>query len=601
MQSVGSKVESVQIDLHCLDDNISVVGSEVIDQTEITYVADSSKQENDQRNGVQMKYKLDDIPPWYACLAFGLQHHLSMFAGSLFVPFVMADLTCVPENERNTVIAQFFSAIVLTEAVGTYLQTTFGTRLPIVQGIAGSLLVPASVVMATQRWKCADSEIDLRLNDTENAKVEYDITYSDRVREIQGATLVAACFQILIGLSGAIGFVLHYVGPLTVAPTISLIGVALTDIALPNAKTHLGIAFLTAGLMIMFYLYMGNIKLPYPWCTIRKQRRCYINGAKIFSLFPVLIAILISWLFCYILTETGVFTDDPSDPSYQARTDRHADSIASIPWVWFPLPFRWGVPTVSVAAVIGMCAGVIASIIDAVGDYYACAAMSGAPPPPGHAINRGISVEGLAGLFAGMWGSLGVTSYSQNIGAIAITKVASRRVFQWTSLLLFIFAVVGKAGAVVASLPTPIVGGVLWVISGIIVSIGVSSLKHTDMTSTRNLSIFGFAFISGIMIPAYLNSEPGIIQTGSFEADQVLDIILKTGMLVGGFLGFVLDNTVPGTAKERGLLSWREYGKQLSEEKPMKSYDLPFGMSRLRKWRWTRYIPICPTFMKKQE
>lgn len=52
---------------------------------------------------------------------------------------------------------------------------------------------------------------------------------------------------------------------------------------------------------------------------------------------------------------------------------------------------QWGLPTVSVSAVFGMLAGVLASIIESVGDYYACAKLAGAPPPPVHAINRGRS------------------------------------------------------------------------------------------------------------------------------------------------------------------------------------------------------------------
>ena len=85
---------------------------------------------------------------------------------------------------------------------------------------------------------------------------------------------------------------------------------------------------------------------------------------------------------------------------------------------------QWGTPTVSVAAVFGLLAGVLSSIIESVGDYYACARLSGAPPPPKHAINRGIGIEGIGCLLAGAFGSgSGTTSYSQNIGAIGITKV----------------------------------------------------------------------------------------------------------------------------------------------------------------------------------
>ena len=84
-------------------------------------------------------------------------------------------------------------------------------------------------------------------------------------------------------------------------------------------------------------------------------------------------------------------------------------------------------PTVSAAGVFGMLAGVLASVIESIGDYYACARLSGAPPPPKHAINRGIGMEGLGCLIAGVIGSgNGTTSYSGNIAAIGITKVTSQ-------------------------------------------------------------------------------------------------------------------------------------------------------------------------------
>ena len=81
-------------------------------------------------------------------------------------------------------------------------------------------------------------------------------------------------------------------------------------------------------------------------------------------------------------------------------------------------------PTVSVAAVFGMLAAVMASIIESVGDYYACARLAGAPPPPKYAINRGIGIEGIGCLLAAAFGcGNGTTSYSTNIAVIGITKV----------------------------------------------------------------------------------------------------------------------------------------------------------------------------------
>ena len=94
-----------------------------------------------------------------------------------------------------------------------------------------------------------------------------------------------------------------------------------------------------------------------------------------------------------------------------------------------------------------MLAGVLASAIESVGDYYACARLSGAPPPPVHAINRGIAMEGLGCVLAGMWGTgNGTTSYSENIGAIGVTKVGSRRVVQWGAVIMVAFGVFSKFG-----------------------------------------------------------------------------------------------------------------------------------------------------------
>ena len=85
---------------------------------------------------------------------------------------------------------------------------------------------------------------------------------------------------------------------------------------------------------------------------------------------------------------------------------------------------QWGTPTISIAGVFGILAGVFTSIIESVGDYYACARIAGALPPPKHAVNRGIGMEGIGGLLAGAFGTgLGTTSYSLNIAAIGITKV----------------------------------------------------------------------------------------------------------------------------------------------------------------------------------
>lgn len=105
-----------------------------------------------------------------------------------------------------------------------------------------------------------------------------------------------------------------------------------------------------------------------------------------------------------------------------------ADFRANVPRPPKPsslLAGQWGTPTVSLAGIFGILAGVVSSMLESVGDYYACARLCGAPPPPKHAISRGIGMEGIGCLLAGAWGTgTGTTSYSENVGALGITKVS---------------------------------------------------------------------------------------------------------------------------------------------------------------------------------
>lgn len=82
-------------------------------------------------------------------------------------------------------------------------------------------------------------------------------------------------------------------------------------------------------------------------------------------------------------------------------------------------------PTLSLAGVLGIMGGIVCSMAESVGDYQTCAKLSGAPPPPKNAISRGIGVEGIGCLLAGAFGTgNGMTSFSQNVAVLGITKVS---------------------------------------------------------------------------------------------------------------------------------------------------------------------------------
>ncbi|MPC38125.1 Solute carrier family 23 member 2 [Portunus trituberculatus] len=357
----------------------------------------------------------------------------------------------------------------------------------------------------------------------------------------------------------------------------------------------------TIALMILFSQYLGNVTVPLVVLT-KRRRRCpsfTTTKVKLFKSFPVLLAVFLAWGLCGILTVYDVLP-----PGSAARTDTKGDLLQRTPWFYVPYPGQWGLPRVTAAGVVSMLGASVASIMESIGDYYACARMSGAPPPPISAINRAVFVEGLGCLLAGLLGTgSGTTSSSENVGVISVTKVASRRVVQISAVILIVSGLVGKFGAIIVTIPEPVMAGILVVMFAMITSIGLSPLQQVDLSSSRNLFILGFSIFFGLLLPKWLERNPEWhLGTGWAAGDQVLRVFLQTPMMVGGVLGCILDNTIPGTPEERGLVAKQEEGKerlQLSDAGEW-CYDLPLIMPCIRRMPWMRYLPVSPTYQHQR-
>lgn len=234
-----------------------------------------------------------------------------------------------------------------------------------------------------------------------------------------------------------------------------------------------------------------------------------------------------------------------------------------------------------------------------------------------HAINRGIAVEGIGTVLAGVWGSgNGTNTFGENVGAIGVTKVrqfrigsfesfhidtfrlqvGSRRVIQWAAGLMIVQGLVSKFGAVFIIIPEPIVGGLFCIMFGMISAFGItksnslcvdrwincclfaglSALQYVNLNNARNLYIIGFSLFFPLVLSKWMEANPGAIQTGVEILDAVLTVLLSTSILVGGAIGCFLDNFVPGmriydliyfhllkchrdisgTPEDRGLEAW---------------------------------------------
>lgn len=542
------------------------------------------KEDNREVNArLDILYGVNEIPPWYLCLFLGLQQFLTAFGATFAYPVIISSAICIQGDDVG--LGELISTVIFVSGFSSILQTTFGIRLPIIQSVSYSFIVPAFVVLSVNPDNCPYSNVAVNKTLLPPLGSEYHKqVWQSNLCQLQGALIVASLLSIVIGFTGLIGFLMRYIGPLTIAPTISLIALSLFDVASEKGSTHWYICFMTIVLVAIFSQYLRNIAIPLPWME---------NKIKFFALFPVLLAIIIAWAVCAILTATNVLPHEP-EVGYKARTDIRLATLSDSQWFRFPYPGQWGVPTISLAGVLGMSAAIFASIIESVGDYYACARLSGAPPPPGSAISRGIGMEGITCLLAGAWGTGGGnTSYSENIGAIGITKVGSRIVIQVAGVIMLVLGCLGKFGALFVTIPEPVIGGLFYIMFGMVGAVGISNLQFVDLNSSRNLFVFGLSIFFGLSVPVWVAKNG--IHTGNDIADQILTVLGGTSMFVGGVLGFFLDNTVPGTREERGLIHWNKLDE--GSEGDLSVYDLPLVQPFLNRWKFTKYIPICPGFV----
>jgi xanthine/uracil permease len=480
-----------------------------------------------------VEYGIEDKPPLGESIALGVQHYLTMVGSTIAIPLVLASALGMPTDVTARLIGTFF----VVSGIATIVQTTVGNRYPIVQGGTFAMLAPGLAIIAVITSQPGTT------------------TWNEMILELQGAVIVAGAIEVLIGYSGVMDWVKRHMGPIVIAPVIALIGLALFNVPqITSASQNWWLVGLTAVLIILFSQYLND-------------------SHRVFKLFPVLLGLGTAWIIAAILSVTGVYA--PGGAGYI-----DFGQVLSASLIQPIYPFQWGIPQFTTSFIIGMSAGMVASVIESFGDYHSVARMAGEGAPSGKRINHGIAMEGIGNVFAGIMGTgNGSTSYTENVGAIAITSVASRYVVQIGAIVMLIVGFIGYFGQLVAAIPTPIVGGLFLVMFGQIAAVGISQLEFVDLDQNRNVFIVGFALFAGLAIPAYMRSvgsatafQKGMANVavlgpilGTELVSQAVYIIGGTGMAVGGIIAFFLDNTVPGTHEGRGLDAWEEMTEDSSE------------------------------------
>ncbi|MDI6860651.1 MAG: solute carrier family 23 protein [Caldisericia bacterium] len=468
-------------------------------------------------------YPIGSKPRWGLAFFLGFQHFLTMFGATISIPLLVGNAMGFPPDQLAILIA----AVFLNSGITTWCQQLIGNKLPIVQGGSFSFLGPTFAIIGMVQAQGGDWKMC--------------------IQHVAGAIMFASFFEIILGYSGIMGKVKRLIGPLSIGPTITMIGLALYSVGAPYMATNWTISLITLIALIVY-------------------SQVFSRKSRFFLLFPVISAIATGWIAAVIGTLTGLIPEGNA-----ANLTQAFKNIAEAPWFTIKpyIPFRWGFPSntgILVAGSFGMLAAYLASMVESIGDYHSCAKISEAPPPTERMISRGLGAEGVGCLIAGILQSgNSSTSYSENIGAIGLTRVAARRVIRAGAIIMLILPLIGKLFAVFASLPQPVVGAMYVGLFGLIAAVGLNNLQYVNLNNSRNLFILGLSLFGGLSFPAAFSpirdsfSKKLAEQGASFGVvlGLIVFTILSTPMAVSAIIGILLDNLLPGaTREERGFGYW---------------------------------------------
>ncbi|XP_038441708.1 solute carrier family 23 member 3 isoform X1 [Canis lupus familiaris] len=328
-------------------------------------------------------------------------------------------------------------------------------------------------------------------------------------------------------------------------------------------------------LVVVCSQHLGSCQVPpCPWRPASNSSPH--TPIPVFRLFSVLVPVACVWIISALLGLRLIPLELAASPK--------------APWVWLPHPAEWTWPLLTPRALAAGISMALAASTSSLGCYALCGRLLQLPSPPPHACSRGLSLEGLGSVLAGMLGSpMGTASSFPNVGTVSLIQAGSRRVAHLAGLLCVGLGLSPRLAQLLTAIPLPVLGGVLGVTQAVVLSTGFSSFHLADIDSGRNVFIVGFSIFMALLLPRWLREAPVLMSTGWSPLDVLLRSLLTEPIFLAGLLGFLLENTIPGTRLERGLgqgmpspfAAPKAQMPEKSREKGAKEYELPFPIQKL--------------------
>ncbi|GIP64144.1 xanthine permease [Virgibacillus pantothenticus] len=404
--------------------------------------------------------------------ALGLQHLLAMYAGAILVPLIVGDELGLTSEQLTYLVA----IDILMCGVATILQVLqnrfFGIGLPVVLGCTFTAVGPMIAIGS-----------------------RYGVT------AIYGAILVSGLF--VIAVSGIFGKLVKFFPPVVTGSVVTIIGITLIPVAINNMGGGQGASDFGS---------LANISLSFGTLLFIIILYRFAKG------FMKSIAILIG-----LIVGTAA-------AGMIGLVDFQAVQEAS--YLHLPQPFYFGAPTFEWSAILTMILVAIVSLVESTGVYFALGDITERNIKSDDLAN-GYRAEGLAILLGGIFNAFPYTAFSQNVGLIQMTGVKKKSIILITGGMLVTLGFIPKIAALTTIIPTPVLGGAMIAMFGMVISQGIKMLGPVIMKSSENAMIVACSVGMGLgvtVVPALFANFPESIQ-----------ILTSNGIVAGSVTAIVLN------------------------------------------------------------
>jgi NCS2 family nucleobase:cation symporter-2 len=430
-------------------------------------------------------HPVDQRLPAGKLTALGLQHVLVMYAGAVAVPLIVGRaLKLSPDQVAILISADLFCCGIATLIQSLGATQWFGIRLPVMMGVTFASVAPM-VAIANANPGAAGAQL------------------------LFGSIIGAGIISILI--APLVSRMLRFFPPVVTGTIIAVIGISLMRVGInwifgnPFGPTAPNIIDPVHAKWLADVTSPGSALPPVPKGfaivpTVPNPKYAELTGVGIAALVLVSILLIVKFAKGFIANISVLLGIVIGAVAATVMGLMTFEKVGKAPWVDVVMPFAFGMPQFDPILILTMTLVMIVVMIESTGMFLALGEMTDRKIDQ-QDLARGLRTDGLGTLIGGIFNTFPYTSFSQNVGLVAVTGVRSRFVCVAGGVILVVLGLLPKMAALVESLPTVVLGGAGLVMFGMVAATGIRILSGVDFKGNRHNAMIVAVSIGIGMIP----------------------------------------------------------------------------------------------------